>query len=186
MSKKIISRFAAIATVAAMSQAALAADGQINFTGEITDSICSLTPDSQNLTVPLGKVSRTAFPTVGTGSTPAKFTLNLADCPAGSNKAKVTFSGTADSRNVDLVAIDGSGTGTPAAQGVGIQIGDWEGQKIALGSASREYALAQGTNKLQFQARYVSTLPLTGGSPADPVLKSGPANGTAQFTVAYN
>ncbi len=186
MSKKYLSKLAVIAAVGALAQVAMAADGTVNFTGEITDSICSLAPESQLINVPLGKITRTKFQTVGTGSAPAKFTINLLDCPAGINKGKVTFSGTADSRVADLVAIDGSGQGNPAAQGVGIEIGDWEGQKIALGSASREYALTQGANKLQFQARYVSTLPLVGAAPTDPVLQAGPANGTAQFTVAYN
>lgn len=186
MLNNAFAKIAVIAAIGAMSQAALATDGTINFTGEITDNICSLAPESQLMTVPLGKITRNAFPTVGTGSTPAKFTINLVDCPLGSNKAKVTFSGTADSRVAELVAIDGSGTGQLAAQGVGIQIGDWEGKKIPLGSASRDYALSQGSNKLQFQARYVSTLPLTGAAPTDALLTAGPANGTAQFTIAYN
>ncbi|WP_398498013.1 fimbrial protein [Variovorax sp.] len=187
MLKNAFTKIAVIAAVGAMSQAALAQDGQVNFVGEITDSVCSIAPESMNLTVPLGKVSKNAFPTVGTGSSLAKFTLNLRDCPVTANKAKVTFSGTADKINAELLAIElSNGTGNPTAKGVGIEISDWEAVKIPLGQASRDYLIAQGSNDLQFRARYISTLPLTPAAANGPALTPGTANGSAQFTVAYN
>ena len=67
MLKNSFAKLAVLAAIGALSQAAMAADGTVNFTGEITDSICSLAPESQLINVPLGKITRTKFQTVGTG-----------------------------------------------------------------------------------------------------------------------
>lgn len=180
MQKTVFVKFAALAVAGVMSQGAAAADGTVNFTGEITDAICSIAPASQNLVVPLGKVSRTVLEGApGKGSAPAKFTIDLLNCPAGSNKAKVTFSGKEDLVNKDLLGIANAGVKGPtaAATGVGIEVGDSAGVPIKLGAQSSEYILGQGDNSLKFQARYVSTTA---------VVTTGPADSIAQFTIAYN
>ena len=190
MLKNAFTKLAVIAAVGALSQAAMAADGTVNFTGKITDSICSVAPESVNMTVPLGKVSKNAFPAVGSGSTVAKFTINLRDCPAGTNKAKVTFSGAGVPGNIaaaeGLLKVNNSGSTVEAAKGVGIEIGDANGLKIPLGAASSEYILGAGDNNLKFQARYVSFFPVTPTAPSTDALTAGPADGTAQFSIAYN
>lgn len=179
MRKTAFIKIATLTVAGVLSQGAFAADGNVNFTGEITDAICSVAPGSQNLVVPLGKVSRTVLEGApGKGSTAAKFTIELLNCPAGSNKAKITFSGKEDLLNKDLLAIANAGiVGKGAAEGVGIEIGDSAGAAIKLGSPSAEYILGQGDNSLKFQARYLSTAA---------VVKAGPADSTAQFTIAYN
>jgi major type 1 subunit fimbrin (pilin) len=103
MQKTVFVKFAALAVASVLSQAAFAADGTINFTGEIVDAPCSISPNSQNLTVPLGKVSRTVFDgatagtaVVGKKTTPARFKIDLLGCGATAKGATVTFSGTAD------------------------------------------------------------------------------------------
>lgn len=187
MLRSSLTKLAVIAAIGGMSQAALADGGVINFTGSITDSICSVAPESQNMTVPLGDVSIKVFPTVGTRApTPGKFTINLKDCPAGAAKAKVTFTGTPDPDNATLLKTNNAGSGVLAAQGVGIEIGDFAGTKIDLASASGEYQLGQGDNNLKFEARYVSTLPVAPVAPSTRKIAPGEASGTAQFTVAYN
>lgn len=172
--------FATLAVAGLLSQGAFAADGTINFTGEIVDTPCSLAPSSQNLTVPLGKVARTSLDgAVGKKSTPAKFTINLVGCGATAKGATVTFAGTADATKSDLLSLSGSGVVGPVARadGVAVEIDDSAGTKIPLGSASASYALAAGDNALQFQAAYVST---------KPTVSVGPGNANAQFTIAYN
>ena len=69
---------------------------------------------------------------------------------------------------------------------VGIEIGDANGLKIPLGAASSEYILGAGDNNLKFQARYVSFFPVTPTAPSTDALTAGPADGTAQFSIAYN
>lgn len=166
---------AAFAVVGLLSQGAFAQDGTINFEGEIVDATCSVSPKSQNMTVPLGKVKSSVLAAAGSSSTPSKFTIELLDCDPA--KATVTFSGPPDSADNSLLRLAGGLVGTTQATNVAVEIGDSSGVKIPLGTASREYAVLQGANSLQFQAKYVS---VNGGA------TPGIANATAQFTVAYN
>ncbi len=175
MFKNSIIKLAAIAIVGISSQAAMAADGTVNFKGEIIDSTCSISPGSVDKTVQLGKIVNRIFTAVGTTSTPVGFTIDLLNCDTATLKnATVTFTGAADG---DYLAIANSGQTVPSAQGVAIQLKDSAGAPIKLGSASNKYPLGNGTNQLQFQANYIAT---------KAAVTTGPANGQAQFTVAYN
>lgn len=183
MKKFVIAKFAALATIGLLSQGAFAADGTINFTGEIVDAPCSISPNSQNMTVPLGKVSRTAFDgatagtaVVGKKATPAKFTIDLLGCGATAKGATVTFTGTADTDATLLRLANAGQVGVGAASGVAIELGDSAGTKIPLGQESGQYVLGLGDNSLKFQAAYIAT---------KTAVTVGPANATAQFTVAY-
>ncbi|MNY27980.1 Fimbria A protein precursor [compost metagenome] len=171
-----------------LSQGALAADGTVNFTGEIVDTLCSIAPSSQNLTVPLGKVSRATFydsnpiavgaaASVGKKATPAKFAIDLIGCGATATGAFVTFNGVAAAGNPDLLGLANAGqVGTATATGVAIELGDSAGTRIKLGEKSQEYILGKGDNSLKFQAAYIATAT---------AVTAGPANAVAQFTVAY-
>ncbi|BEP37727.1 long polar fimbria major subunit LpfA [Variovorax sp. V59] len=185
MQKTVFVKFAALAVAGVLSQAASAADGTINFTGEIVDAPCSISPNSQNLTVPLGKVSRTAFDggtagtaAVGKKATPAKFTIDLLGCGASATGATVSFSGTADLDDATYLRLANAGqVGVGAASGVAIELADSTGAKIALNTGkSGEYILGLGDNSLKFQAAYIAT---------KTAVTVGPANAVAQFTVTY-
>ncbi|MGF6350727.1 fimbrial protein [Variovorax sp. W2I14] len=184
MQKSVFVKFASLAVAGVLSQGAFAADGTINFTGEIVDAPCSISPNSQNLTVPLGKVSRTAFDgaTAGTASvgkkaTPAKFTIDLLGCGASATGATVSFSGVGDTDATLLRLANAGQVGVGSASGVAIELGDSTGAKIALNTGSSgEYILGLGDNSLKFQAAYVAT---------KTAVTVGPANAVAQFTVAY-
>ena len=80
--------------LAASAQAALAADGTVNFVGKLIDTPCSVSPNSANLTVPLGSVSTTSMNGVGKRSTPAKFTIDLLNCSPAAG-ATAVFTGDA-------------------------------------------------------------------------------------------
>ncbi len=175
MNKNTIAKFALLAAAAAVSQAALAEDGRVNFVGEIVDAPCDVSPQATNLVVPLGKVSRTTLDgAVGKYSTPAQFELQLANCSATAKGASVTFTGAADSVNTDTLAIGLGEVGS--ATGVAVELRDAAQKKIKLGTASPDYTLRAGTNNLKFGAVYVSTTNK---------VTVGPANATAQFTVNY-
>lgn len=175
MQKKALLNAAAIAFAGLLSQGAFAADGTINFEGEIVSTTCSVSPKSQNMTVPLGKVRSSVLSAAGSTSTPSKFTIDLLDCDA--SKAKVTFSGPPDAADPTLLRLAGGLVGTTQATNVAVEIGDSTGKKIGLTAQSDEYAILAGANSLQFQAKYVS---VKGGA------TPGIANATAQFTIAYN
>ncbi len=70
---------------------ALAADGTIDFTGEIIDNACELAAGSDALKVNLGKVSKTALPSAGVTAAATKFTIKLINCPATVSTASVKF-----------------------------------------------------------------------------------------------
>lgn len=153
----------------------LAADGIINFKGEVTDDACVVDTNSQNLTVTLGKVSSSAFTGPGATAVPTKFQLILKDCPVATN-AVVKFDGTSVAGDNSLLALT---PGTDTAEGVAIQLSDATQQVVNLFESSHPYALVAGVgtkNTLDFVARYKAI-----GN----TVSAGIANASAQFTVVY-
>ncbi len=69
--------------------AANAADGTINFTGEIIDSACTVSTTSADQTVVLGTVSNKAFSAAGDTAAATAFQIDLTDCPATVTSATV-------------------------------------------------------------------------------------------------
>lgn len=183
MQKTSFTKLAALAIAGVMSQGAFAADGTINFTGEITTQACSVSPNSQNLIVPLGKVSTNAFggtpATIGAKSTPANFTIDLLGCDTTTIKnASVSFSGPGDFDNTTKLRLANAGqAGVGSASGVAVEIANSAGTKIDLNTGnSGDYILGRGDNSLKFQAAYIAT---------KTAVTAGPANAVAQFTIAY-
>lgn len=174
MKKNIIATLIAASSVFAINNA-LAADGTIDFTGEITDQACELAAGSDALKVNLGKVSKTALPSAGSTAAATKFTIKLINCPATVTTASVKFD--ADSYLGDDSVIklkEEAGVAT----GVGIQITDDVNAVVPLFTASKEYPLQQNVeNNLDFRARYIAK---------SDTVTTGPANGTATFTINYN
>jgi len=184
MNKNMMAMAMAVTAALGMTSAS-AADGQINFTGEIIESACQVVNSaSAPLDVTLGKVSKTAFNGAGSTAAPTKFTLQLKSCPATVSSATVKFDGTAvDSDNSVLALTQVSG----GATGVGIQLTDASQKVLPLFTESAPYPLTASTagssggsdvvNSLDFIARYVATAA---------TVTVGPANAVANFTVNYN
>ena len=174
MKKNIIATLIAASSIFAINNA-LAADGTIDFTGEITDQACELAAGSDALKVNLGKVSKTALPSAGSTAAATKFTIKLINCPATVTTASVKFD--ADSYLGDDTVIklkEDAGVAT----GVGIQITDDLNEIVPLFTASKNYPLQQNVeNNLDFRARYIAK---------SDTVTTGPANGTATFTINYN
>ncbi|MEY0232489.1 fimbrial protein [Providencia manganoxydans] len=176
MKKNIIASLIAATSIFAINNA-LAADGNIDFTGEIIDQACELASGSDALTVNLGKVSKTAFKAPGDTAAATKFTIKLTNCPATVSNASVKFDAETYLGDDSVIALK---TDPNEAKGVGIQITDDVNAVIPLFTASKQYTLQSGTgvvNNLDFRARYIAK---------DADVKPGIANGTATFTVNYN
>lgn len=166
---------AAIITSVALSSAAFADDGKINFVGKITDEACTVTNNVSNpLTVTLGNVARTAFTGAGSTAAPTKFTIALTNCPDTVSSATVKFDGTSDSTENTILALTQD---TGVATGVGIQLADVNNNTLPLYTKSEAYPLVTGDNNLDFVARYYAT---------SATVTSGPANSTSNFTINYN
>lgn len=172
----------------ALTSTAMAADGTINFTGEITSASCVVTGgagttvNGQDIYVPLGKVSASSITNAGVGNIVAGASINLSlDCTAaGMAKVKFKFdpvSGSGiDASNNSLLKTDG------AARGVGIGLYDESNQLMNL-SANQEYVAElkpAGEGKLTAEMRMRASYVANGAT-----LVVGTANGTLPFSMTY-
>lgn len=152
-----------------------AADGTINFTGNITDTACKVDPGSANQTVNLGTVSTSALETAGTTASPTRFSIVLSDCPASVTSAHVRFDGPASPANHQVLALNSGQTATNV--GVALYEAD-SNTMIPVGEQSKSVNLtAESNNTLHYFAKYYAT--------ADKVT-AGTANSTTAFTIVYN
>ncbi|MEX2952256.1 fimbrial protein [Serratia fonticola] len=175
MKKNLIA--VAVLASSAFGISAFAADGQVNFTGEIIDAGCTVVNTPANpLEVKLGKVARTSFHQAGDTAAATGFTLQLTNCPVTVGTATVKFDGTSVVGDNSVLALT---QGAGVASGVGIQLSDDANTVLPLFTPSKAYALQSGSavNNLDFVARYIST--------ADDVT-AGQANSMASFTINYN
>lgn len=155
----------------------MASDGEINFTGSVTDTACTIDIGAGNkMTVALGDVAKTSFTGVGSTSSDTKFDITATACPSAL-AATVKFDGVAYAGDPNVLALDTPGTGT-AATGIGVQIKDSTMTVVPLATSSSSYTLvATEPNILSFYASYIQK---------DATVVSGVGNATAQFTLNYN
>ncbi|WP_158484772.1 fimbrial protein [Pseudomonas chlororaphis] len=155
---------------------AVAYDLLLNVSGTIAANGCTVSADSQNMTVTFGNVATKQFFANQTPWAKRKFVIQLERCGSAATEVKVSFNGIADSDNSDLLKITQD---AGAASGLGIEILDMNGVTIPIGtqmaSALPIDATPGGTNQLVFYAQYRSTGPVT----------VGPANATANFVLEY-
>lgn len=150
-------------------------DGRVYVTGTITDNTCTLSPDSENIDVAMGSVSNRQFYQAGDGSAWRPFVIDLQNCGSTVSGVTVSFSGTANQRNADLLALSEA---ADDATGIGIALYDSDKNLIPLGQSSEVLALSPGQSSahLQFYARYIAD----GGA-----VMAGTANASATFILAY-
>lgn len=172
--------FLLVAASAAASSAAYAADGTIDFRGNVIASTCSVEGGS-DLTVPLPPVSTTALADVGAVAGRSAFSLALKGCAVGDGnpvKVGVMFENGA---NVDQssgrLTID---TGAKAAEGVQINVLDSQQKLIPVGAqtgASTEMAAidADGKAKLNYFAEYY----------AAGAVKAGDVSSRVEYSLIY-
>lgn len=154
---------------------AQAADGTINFTGNISDTACVVDVNSANQTVEMNTISKTAFGTsAGTTAGPKKFDIVLSSCPQAITATSVRFDGPTHAANSNILALSAGMTAT----NVGIALyEDDSSTLIPIGTASAEVTLtADATNTLSFIAKYMSTAASVG---------QGTANASTAFTLIY-
>lgn len=174
MKKNLLASLITATSIFAISTV-FAADGTIDFTGEITDQACELAAGSDALKVNLGKVSKKSLPSAGSTAAATKFTIKLTNCPSSVTAASVKFDADSYLGDDSVIKIKQE---TGAATGVGIQITDDVNTVVPLFTASKTYPLKESVeNNLDFRARYIAK--------TDSVTV-GPANGSATFTINYN
>jgi len=186
MQKKLtcaIRNVLAAAVVTGSSFAAHAADGTINFTGEVVDSACTVDTSTASQTVNLGKVLKSAFTGVGQVAAATRFNIVLNNCPSSLPTVTVKFDGTANANDSDILALNSDQT----AQGVGVALYEEDGvTPIPLATQSKSItldttstgspAVAANSNTLTFVAKYKAT---------QQTIVAGTANATSDFTISY-
>lgn len=118
MKKNVFAYLIAASSVFAINNA-LAADGTIDFTGEITDQACQFATGSDAFTVNLGKISKTALPSTGSTAAATKFTIKLENCPQTVTSATVKFDATSYAGDNSVLQLTDP-TAATTAQNVGI------------------------------------------------------------------
>lgn len=173
--KKIFCVTTLVAASLGLSASASAADGHVNFEGQLITDACQVVNNMSNpAEVPLGQVAATAFAKKGDTASAQKFILSLKNCPPAVSAAQVSFDGNSVTGDTSALALTQAAN---AATGVAVQISDTSAV-LPLRTPSTAYPLVAGvTNDLAFVARYVAT--------ADTVTP-GPANAVATFGITYN
>ncbi|OIX95235.1 hypothetical protein BFS14_15385 [Serratia fonticola] len=155
----------------------LGGEGKIEFTGFIVDSPCSISPEAEEFTVPLGQVSKVALKNGGK-SKARDFTISLENCEVGAsdkNKVYYLFSGK------DTEGSGGAGMlGITGATGAGVVITDGDGKPLTLGVMSdKPQRLVSGSNTLAFSAY------LQGSGATAEEITEGEFRSTADFKLYY-
>lgn len=153
-----------------------AADGRIDFTGEITGQTCKINDGNPNMTVTLPKVSTTALKDDGATAGNTVFSVKLTECQPNSGGARVFFEA---GPTVDLATGRLNLVGSTATK-VQVGIANAEGTDIKIGqpngSANAFTTINNGSAELTYLARYVSN---GGGTTA------GTVKTNVMYTIEY-
>ena len=150
--------------------------GTVHFKGEVVNAACAVNANSFDQTVQLGQVRTEKLKADGDKSAAVGFNIELSDCDTKvSNGASILFSGTTVATKNNVLALQGSASGT--ATNVGVQVLDHAGSAVTVdgNTPTASYTLSDGTNKIPFQALYIATGQSTAGT----------ANADATFKVQY-
>ncbi|MCP1205607.1 type 1 fimbrial protein [Pantoea sp. B550] len=168
----MLNRKLALIAILFSGSALSASEVTVNINGNISSNTCEVDTASSKLTVQMGMIATNTFSQTGAASPSVPFDIKLVDCGADASSVSVTFTGTGDSTNGDLVAVASGG-----ATGLGIALYDYQGKQIAVNKASNAVTLnANADNTLNFSAAYVSTAPN---------VTAGAADGSATFSLTY-
>lgn len=152
--------------------------GNIHFKGDLVNAACAVSTESADKIVRLGQYRTATFTKAGDTSAKVPFTIVLNDCDTSvSSTASVAFTGQTDATDPSLLAIASDGN-TTTASGVGIEILDNASKVLTPNgsSFSTAQALVDGTNTLNFAARYKATAASA---------TAGQANADATFVMKY-
>lgn len=154
-----------------------AQDSTITISGYLKDNACSVSIDSQDLTVDLMSNVAKQLYRVGAVTPAVPLKIVLDKCGGSTTGVKVGFVGASDGENTTLLKID---TGNNTASGMGIQILDNDKNPIPLNAAQASLNLTTlipgQSNILSFYVRIMAT--------RFPVM-AGTVTATANFTLEF-
>jgi len=138
----------------------------------IVDRACTVTTESQNINVELGKWTTNNMTNIGDQTRLIPFSILLEDCSA--KKVSVAFQGQKDTNNSQLLALSNNSS----ASNIAIGISDQNQKLLPLGQFTQPVSI-NTSNKIQlnFFANYIVTRNST---------TAGTANSTANFIINYD
>lgn len=171
----------ALLSTGTMASAAIVTGGAVHFTGQIVNAACAVSADSIDQTVKMGQFRTANFTAVGTRSNAVPFTIKLEGCDSSvSTTAATSFYGNLDAVDPTVLTISNiAGGAAGTASGVGIEISDHTGKVLKPDGSvfSTAQNLVDGSNVLNFTARYKST---------KANVTPGEADADATFKMQYN
>lgn len=124
------------------------AGSNINITGVVVAAPCTVTSPA-DIPVDLGQnIQSSSLATAGSASTWTPFQITLGNCPVGTTKATITFSGTPDKDNP---ADQYKNTGT--ATNVAVQLQSSDGDQFGNGKSFTGVILSDHTYTYDLKAR---------------------------------
>ncbi|MDL4623303.1 fimbrial protein [Citrobacter amalonaticus] len=145
-------QFLSVFVIAASCGMANADPVTINVTGNVVASPCTLDAAASNLSPSLGDIQATALSAAGSSSSWVPFDLKLKDCPAGTTKATVTFSGEPDTASpASMYANTGDATM------VAVELQDTDGTLLGNGKSATGTIETDHTYTYKLQTRAYST-----------------------------
>ncbi|HEC2037738.1 TPA: type 1 fimbrial protein [Klebsiella oxytoca] len=172
MKKTLIALALTSASIVSVNNAMASDSSTMRFVGSVEASSCDLdTSDLSSISMP--SVTQKDFSAKGATSGAQSFTIKVSDCPNTVKKAQLSVSGTADSTDSSLLAID---TGDNMASGLAIAL-TAQGNPLAINSGkSIPRTVTNGETTFAMTAKYVAT--------SDTVV-SGGVSASAQVNITY-
>ena len=172
MNKKFLALMIASMTVLGASSAMAQNSSSLRINGVITASSCDV--DTTGLTsVSLPSVTQKDFKGKGSSAGEKHFNISVTECPNTVSAVQVKVSGTADSTDSNLLAID---SGEGMAEGIAIAFGA-QGQPLAVNdSVGIPKPVKNGATEFDMTAKYVAT---------SDVVTSGGISASAQINLVY-
>lgn len=150
--------------------------GKVTFTGNITNSACSISPESSDQTVDLGQISIKDLTDGDKTTKPRDFDITLENCvldESTANTVTVTFGGTSSEFEPGILGVSGT------ASGVGVAIAEQNSSSgfLPLNTPSKAMDIMNGSNTMHFSAY------LMGNEDATPT--EGDFTAVANFILTY-
>lgn len=146
--------------------------GQVHFKGEIIEAPCSITPDTADQTVDMGKIATSVLASGGRSDS-FPFQIDLKNCTTETYQSvTTTFNGpNAGDEYPTALGIEGQ------AKNAAIFLTNAGGKDIELGQATAPFDLVDGSNTLNFSS-YMKGFTSANATP-------GEFTATANFVLAY-
>ncbi|OTG85261.1 hypothetical protein B9T31_12325 [Acinetobacter sp. ANC 4558] len=144
----------------------------LRFKAMIIDRSCTVSSESQNINVALGRWGTKNMTDIGDQTRPISFIINLSDCSA--TNVSLSFKGQKDLSNPQLLALSNEST----AGNVAIQILDQDRKLLPLETSTRPIIVGSSKNlQLSFFANYIATRKN---------VTAGTADSIANFVLNYD